>query len=334
MGFFAGFAIQNYFINDSTQTTSKTIFALVTALGLGLIFLIVGEYIGIKIKHSLKSRQSLKVDRYLGSLFSLIVLLTCVWLITALIITLPLPKIQGMIDKSIIINNLNNLITPAPVVADKMADRFNSSQKSQYNNPQYESSVYKIINQNCGQVKVGTGFKVGKDLIATNAHVISGSSRPHVQTSKQLLGSDVVYFDSDLDFALLKTKSLDGQELQIENSFLPIKSPVVLAGYSGGGTLKIKKGIISGRYLARTDDIYGDHTVKRNIYEINTPIALGDSGGPIISNQKVFGMAFAESTNINNKGYAITSKSFSEIINLANQKNINRLIFVSKCTKS
>ena len=337
-GFFIGVILgawlQGQVISDPISTTAQALLVVVSSLGLGLILLTVGEYIGIHFKHSKFVSRHKKIDKYLGSIFSLVVLVICIWLLSALSLSLPYSGLQDQMDESFIVRNVNEILPSAPIVIDHFSSKITrtngTTSSSRY--PQAKDSVYKIISQGCGQLKVGTGFNVGNNLVATNAHVVAGIKNPHIQTSNKILRSEVVYIDPDLDFALLKTSSLNGTKLKLDSKILSEGSPVELFGYSEGGPLQSKPGHVNGHFLTKTNNIFADKKVKRDIYEITTPIKSGDSGGPVLSgNGVVSGMAFAESTSMKDTGYSLMSKSISPIIDIANAKDISQPVLNNSC---
>lgn len=337
-GFFFGLIIGAYIetkvITDAATSNTKSIMIVIMAFAIGIIFLTIGEYYGVKLKHKINSKKLLKIDKYLGSVFSLLVLLFCAWLISALSLNLPYAKLQNQVDQSKIITNLNQIITPAPIVVDDIAylisnEKIPSDKKLQELG--VDDSVYKIISQGCQELKVGSGFKLGENFVATNAHVVAGVKNPHIKTRTKIYTSSVVFIDTNLDFALLRTNNLPGRELQLDSKVLSKGEPVQALGYSGGGPLQIKSGIIDNHFIAKTENIFNDKIIKREIYEISPNLESGDSGGPIIDSQKkVIGMAFAESKNSSN-GFGLMSKSFSPIIGIAKEKNINQPVINNRC---
>lgn len=337
-GFFFGVILgawlQGKVISEPLTTTNEAIIVIVSSLGLGLIFLTIGEYLGIHFKHSKLITKHKAADKYLGSLFSLVVLGFSLWLVTVLALSVPFSGLQDQVDKSYVMQNINRVLPSAPILIDKISTRLsgpdNISTTRHFN--QTKESVYKIIYQGCGQLKVGSGFNVGDNLIATNAHVVAGIKNPHIQTSQKILRSDVVYIDPNLDFALLKANLTDNGSLVFNNQILENESEVEVFGYSEGGPLQAKPGSINGHFLSKTKNIYGNHYTKRQIYEITADVRSGDSGGPVLDiSGRVAGMAFAESTSMKNTGYSLMSKSLSPIIELAKSKNINRAIENNSC---
>jgi len=334
-GLIVGAYIETKVITESADASTKTIMVVLMAFALGIIFLTVGEYFGVRLKHKIVSKKYLQLDKYLGSAFSLLILFFCVWLLGALSINLPYAGLQKQVDKSIFITKLNSIATPAPIVVDNIAYKLSKENSPNIQDLQslgVDDSVYKIISQGCKQLKVGSGFKVGDDLVATNAHVVAGINSPHIKTTSKIFSSAVVYIDTNLDFALLKTTKLPGQELQFNNQVQANGTTIKSLGHSGGGPLKIKTGKINNHFLAKSNNIFNDKIIKREIYDISTNLESGDSGGPILTTDgSVVGMAFAESTN-NTNGYGLMSKSISPIIAIAKEKNVNQPVTNNRCS--
>jgi len=338
VGFFFGLTIGAYVetkvITDTASSSTKSVLVIIMAFVLGIIFLTVGEYFGVRLKHKIVAKKYLNLDKYLGSVFSLLVLFFCVWLLSALSLNLPYAGLQKQVDKSLFITKLNSIATPAPIVIDDVAYKLSKENMPNIQNLEslgVDDSIYKIISQGCGQLKVGSGFKVSDTLVATNAHVVAGIKNPRIKTKSKIYSSEVVYIDTNLDFALLKTSVLPGKELPLDNLLQANGSAIKSLGYSGGGPLKIKNGEINNHFLAKSNNIFNDKIIKREIYDISTNLESGDSGGPIInSDNRVVGMAFAESTNSTN-GYGLMSKSISPIISIAKIKNINQPVINNRC---
>jgi S1-C subfamily serine protease len=79
-------------------------------------------------------------------------------------------------------------------------------------------------------------------------------------------------------------------------------------------------------------DIYGKHTVTRDVYELQSIVRPGNSGGPFaLVGGVVAGVVFAASTTDPDIGYAITSTEVLPDVN----KGVGRTASVSTgpCTR-
>ena len=71
-----------------------------------------------------------------------------------------------------------------------------------------DASVVKIEGLGCGGLVEGSGFDVGSDLVATNAHVVTGIAHPYVIDSNGTHSASLIWFDPNLDFAVLQVPGL------------------------------------------------------------------------------------------------------------------------------
>jgi S1-C subfamily serine protease len=91
-------------------------------------------------------------------------------------------------------------------------------------------------------------------------------------------------------------------------------------GYPEGGPLSGRRAAIRAVFDATGRDIYGHDSVLRRIYELQTVVRPGNSGGPfVLTNGQVAGVVFAASTMDANTGYAITSLQVRPLIDRATQ---------------
>jgi S1-C subfamily serine protease len=173
----------------------------------------------------------------------------------------------------------------------------------------------KVEGQGCGGTVEGSGFVVGNDLVATNAHVVAGIDRPYVVDNNGLHKVTVIWFDPNLDFAVLQVSNLAGKPLTMIGGLVAADTPGAIMGYPGGGSLSASTAAVLDEFTAAGRNIYGESTTIRNVYEIQADVIPGNSGGPLIeANGTVIGVVFAESTTYQHVGYALTtSRVISEI---------------------
>ena len=178
-----------------------------------------------------------------------------------------------------------------------------------------EASVVKIQGRGCGGVVSGSGFVVGNDLIATNAHVVAGIQQPVVEDTNGTHNARVIWFDPNLDFALLRVSGLAGKPLSLNSTNAASGTPAAVLGYPGGGDFNAGPAAVMEEFNASGHNIYDSGLTLRSVYEIQATVIPGNSGGPLITeNGQVIGVVFAESTTYNHVGYALTmGKVASEI---------------------
>jgi S1-C subfamily serine protease len=130
----------------------------------------------------------------------------------------------------------------------------------------------------------GSGFFIGKNLVATNLHVFKWASRA---TGKLLADgvdypiSEVVRFDVRNDTCLLLVESAEAIPLAVgESEKATVGDDIIVAGNPRGLEGTFSKGIIS--CLRRDPDLL----------QIDTPISPGSSGGPVLNMRgEVIGIA-------------------------------------------
>ena len=80
-----------------------------------------------------------------------------------------------------------------------------------------EASVLKIHGDNkCGRGVEGTGFLISDDRLMTNAHVVAGVSDPEVLVGDDEVDARVVYYNADLDVAVLAVDGVDRPHLRFD----------------------------------------------------------------------------------------------------------------------
>ncbi len=348
VGFFGGLLLGTYLLTFTVKLAhsqlSRSIITLVTTLGFAFIWLTIGEYFGIYTKHKVVALNKLnKFDNILGSLISVVSVLIGVWLGVAILRTLPYPSLETQINNSRIISVLDRHLPPAPnVIADlsHLVDPngfprvFNGNEPAppgSVQTPPYSViaaavakdrlSVVKIVGDGCGGVVEGSGFIVRDNIVATNAHVVAGIAQPYVEDTNGNHLATVIYFNPNLDFALLRVNGLAGQPLNVSASIVADNTDSAVLGYPGGGDFKADPAIVMAEFTATGSNIYDRGTTNRQVYEVEADIIPGNSGGPLITtNGTVVGVVFAQSTNYNNVGYALVTKP---IVNIINQDSSN-----------
>lgn len=333
-GLFLGALLQPYTVKLVDDYTVRGIITIISTLGLALLFLTFGEYAGFRLKHKVQANRVNQLDTIFGSGLACVTLLFSVWLLSAVSINLPFSGLQQQVDESKIVATLNNILPNAPnIIADlgQLIDPngfpavFSGSEphpatgaavppvaQLQQAVDADRKSVVKLVGQGCGGIVDGSGFVVQPGLVATNAHVVAGIKRPHVQDQNGTHQATVIWFDPNLDFAVLRVPDLAGKSLALSTNVAPKNTPVAALGYPGGGAFAAKAGAVLDQFTATGRNIYGKAGVSRPVYEIQSDIIPGNSGGPMVNaDGRVIGVVFAESTTYQHVGYALTADSIT-----------------------
>lgn len=335
VGFFAGLLIgaliEPHFINLAHTTLSRTMLALSLTIGLGIILLLAGEYLGVKLKSKIHFELFKVLDSVFGSLISLATVVFSLWLIAVILGSLSLPAVQSFVQGSSLITAINKDFPQAPTVISDFGSLIdpngfpkvfvggepapNSTKISLPGEAQLQSavnkdeaSVVKIEGLGCGGLVEGSGIVVSSDLVVTDAHVVAGIAHPYIIDANGTHSASLIWFDPNLDFAVLRTSNLAGGPLTFNTSIVSDGTQGAALGYPGGGSFTVSPAVVLSEFDAIGRNIYGQGNTSRTVYEIKSDIIPGNSGGPLVeTNGQVIGVVFAASTTYFHVGYALTA---------------------------
>jgi uncharacterized membrane protein required for colicin V production len=173
-----------------------------------------------------------------------------------------------------------------------------------------EAAVLKIHGTNdCGRGVEGTGFLIRDDRLMTNAHVVAGVDDPEILVGDDEVDAEVVYYNSDLDVAVLSLDPLDRRPLVFDESATEGDGGAIL-GYPQDGPYDVQPARIRAEQRLRSPDIYGHGSVIREVFSLRGLIRPGNSGGPLVDAEgQVTGVIFAASVTDEETGYALTAEA-------------------------
>lgn len=333
-GLYAGSFVANIAIAHISGSLNKSLASLFIVLGLSLLLMTVGEMGGIRLKQHFLSRPLNTFDGVFGSVMSVLTVLLAVWLAASILVLSPASSLQQAIKDSRIITALNKSLPPATKVLSTLNRLIDPNGFPQVfsglePNPgttaplpslgsldgavnSAKASVVKVEGTGCGGIVEGSGFVITADEIATNAHVVAGVASPKVIDANGIHNTQVMWFDKNIDLAVLKVGNLAGKPLTINAAEQAPGTPGVVLGYPGGGNLNAQAASILNRFTAVGRNIYGQGVTARDVYSLHAKVIPGNSGGPLIgADGRVLGIVFATSTTYNDVGYALTSHQVS-----------------------
>jgi S1-C subfamily serine protease len=179
------------------------------------------------------------------------------------------------------------------------------------------TSVLKIRGANsCGRGVEGSGFLYSNDggsaRLMTNAHVVAGVDEPEVVLGDDSVPAQVVYYNPDLDVAVLALDAGDRPALPFDDTVEP-RDDVAILGYPQDGPFDVRAARVRAEQRLRSPDIYGDGTVIREVFSLRGLVRPGNSGGPILtSGGDVAGVVFAASVTDSDTGYALTAEQVAQ----------------------
>ncbi len=271
------------------------------------------------------------LDRGAGAAFGFVRGVFLVWLIGALIGLLPIATLAAEARQSLILNALQARL-PSPLVfagefgqvleLAGLPDIFVGAPPPPAPPPDApglaraeqaarsaEPSTVRVETIACGNLVSGSGFAVSAGHIATNAHVVAGADRVWVSFDGSLdrYGGHVVFFDPQLDIALIDVPRIDVAPLTLADAAPQRGDAAAALGFTGGGPERVIDAQVSRDLDALTRDIYGNAITSRQIIELISSVAPGDSGGPLmLGDGTVGGVTFSQSRDHPNIGYALS----------------------------
>lgn len=154
----------------------------------------------------------------------------------------------------------------------------------------------------------GSGVIIQENLILTNAHVVSDATNILVQKENdpEKYLAEILYIAHECDLALLGVNDKNfykgTNSIALHTEVPELESTVVTYGYpTGGSRISITKGIIS-----RIENTSYSHS-GYSFLTVQTDAAIneGNSGGPVIQDGKIVGIAFQIKTDADSIGYMI-----------------------------
>jgi len=148
----------------------------------------------------------------------------------------------------------------------------------------------------------GSGFAISEEYLVTNYHVVEFMKSIVIKgTDDSIMSGEIKFIDPDLDLAILKFKK-KLKACAIYDGIYDVGTDVYAFGYpriqDQGLSIKATKGIISSKFGFRDE-------VKH--YQIDAAVQKGNSGGPLIKDNKIVGIVVSRLTDGQNVNYAIKS---------------------------
>lgn len=311
------------------------------ALAVVLICASVGQAIlqfaGARLRDRITWQPVRALDAVGGAVLSTAAVLVVAWALGVAVSGAALPTVSKQVRSSAVLSTVDSMM---PGEADQMLKAFNEVVGSSFF-PRYLEpfaperiinvgpppgeigrdpdvrdaaiSVLKVRGENdCGRGVEGTGFLYNPNRVMTNAHVVAGVDNPTVLVGEEEVPGEVVYYNPDLDIAVLAVDGVDRPFLEFDLGGEPRDSAAVL-GYPNDGPYNVQAARIRGEQRLRSPDIYGDGTVVREVFSIRSLVRPGNSGGPLVSEGgDVLGVIFAASVTDRDTGYALTAEQVAQ----------------------
>jgi len=330
------------FVHPPTQRDLVTVAAvLVTAA----IVAVLGRMVGTYSNGAIRRHHLGNVDAALGVVVAVAAVLLSAWFVAGLILS-PNSRftwLSSAVARSDILHSIDRVLPQVPSAFSELQTLLDNQGFPQVFNTLVEPSTgpvatptsaatqalaepaalstVKILGAACGEEQEGSGFVVGRGLVATNAHVVAGETATQVVVGNVPYRATVVLFDPDFDLAVLRTAAPLGPALDIDPDQVPRGTQAAILGYPEDGPLTIGGAGVSGEITALGRDIYNQGVVIRSVYALDADVRPGNSGGPLVTaGGTVVGVVFSRSTVYANVGYALTSPGVLSRVQLAESR--------------
>ncbi len=337
LGGLAGIWLAPLLLGDAAPSLWVSLGALFVVLVMASLGQAILQYVGTRLRERITWQPIRAVDAIGGALLSVVAVLVVAWMLGVAISGSQIPGISPQVRDSRVLVAVNKVM---PMQAQQALRSFDSVVGSSFfprylepfaperivKVPQAEArvlrdpdirnaanSVYKIRSNNrCGSGVEGTGFLYAPDKLMTNAHVVAGVTEPMVLVGKNLVKGTVVYYDPDVDIAVIDVPDLTGPTIRFDLAGKERQQGAIL-GFPQDGPFDAQPVRIRTDQRLRSPDIYGNGTVTRHVFSLRGLIRPGNSGGPVVSTQgQVLGVVFAASVSDRETGYALTADQVRE----------------------
>jgi S1-C subfamily serine protease len=319
--------------NPSLMVSLGALFIVILSASLGQAVL---QFAGARIRERITWQPVRALDAIGGALLSAFAVLLVAWALGVAISGSRIGSITPLVRDSAVLAHVDEVM---PATADGALQAFNDVVGTSFF-PRYlepfaperiievgpgpkrlledpdvqraEAGVLKIRGTNeCGRGVEGSGFLYAANRLMTNAHVVAGIDDPEVVVDDEAVSAEVVYYNPDIDVAVLSFDSDDRPALQFDRT-AEAQDGVAILGYPQDGPFHVEPARIRSEQRLRSPNIYGDGAVIREVFSLRGRILPGNSGGPILSSAgDVVGVVFAASVTDHDTGYALTAGQVS-----------------------
>lgn len=323
----------------STDATVRVIASIVVSCVLILLGHGIGAALGALVGRRVQRGSLGLVDRFLGAAINLAVAALVVSIVAAGVAALGVPFLAQPIASSRVLGVIQ-AATP-PQVATGLARLrmtvlpaglpvLNQTLGGPTSRPRLPAvptgtaalrtaavSVVKVTGTAyaCGQDQSGSGFVIAPHRVLTNAHVLTGVTRPVVlDRDGGVHVGTIVGFDVRNDLAVVAVPSLRAPTLTVAAEPDAGASGVV-DGYPFGGPFRTGAAGVVATNPTPVHDVAGSGTTIRRVVTLAANVEQGDSGGPLLTpSGEVAGIVFAKSATTQGVGYAMAPEEFRALV--------------------
>lgn len=342
LGAVVGVRLAPLLIQNFTSPGTRVVFAvaiLVLLVALGETF---GVWCGRMLKERIRNPKLAGLDNALGAILQGVVVFVVAWMIALPLTSFTdLPQLSAALQRSTVLGAVNSVMPSAarqlpedlrklfdvpdlPTVTDPFSNTpiqnvgppdtaLQNSQIVQDVRP----SVVKIHGEapSCSRALEGSGFVIAPHRVLTNAHVVAGTDQVAVEVNDGELDAHVVYYNSDVDVAILAVPDLTAPPLRFVQSAAKEGQDSIVLGYPLDGPYTASAARIRSEINLPGPNIYDDRNENRDVYTIYAQVRSGNSGGPLIDTSgDVLGVVFGASVEDPTTGFALTAHQVTSVL--------------------
>ncbi len=333
LGGYVGAVIAPALLGNFAPSVTLSFVALTIVVSVALLGRTLGAFAGSPLRNGLTWRPARVFDALSGSALSAVAVLLIAWVLGVAVSGVQVRPLSREVRTSVVLRAIDHAL---PGGADRVLATFNSLVDSSVF-PRYlepfasehitsvpppkrgilrvpavrsaRASVVKVVGAaaSCGHTLEGSGFVYDTGRVMTNAHVVAGVDNPLVEVAGGQYRAVVVYYDPNVDIAVLSVPGLPAAPLHFGP---PVRSrtPAAVLGFPENGPYDVEPARVRDLQTLRSPNIYGTSQVERQTYSVYAVVRPGNSGGPLIDRRgRVLGVVFAASVTDGSTGYAVTA---------------------------
>lgn len=332
LGGLGGIRLAPLLLGDVASSLWVSVGALLVVLVCATVGQALFQWVGSHLRSRIRWQPVRALDALGGAMLSALAVLVVAWALGVAVSGARLPWVTEQVQRSQVLRSVDQAMPdPARNVLRSFNDLVGSSVFPQYLEPfaperiarvgppppriasdpdvrRAAGSVLKVRGENrCRQGLEGTGFLYAPDRVMTNAHVVAGVDEPSVVVDDREVPATVVYYDPQVDVAVLAVQPLGRAHLAFDVDG-EARDPGAVLGYPWDGPFDVQGARIRAEQRLSSHDIYGRTRVVREVFSVRSTIRPGNSGGPLVSREgEVLGVVFAASVTDGSTGYVLTA---------------------------
>lgn len=339
IGIFAGLVVGLGVAPMVLKITDQVGIRFLLAIGMLILLIGLGQLLGSALGHAIRDRMKTKsaqrIDSSIGVVLMALFSIVLIWLIATPMAAGLNNEVGKGLRESAILREVNRVM-PAELsqVPRSIAGMLNESglppvmmpwedgSSVDVEEPNIEVANQDMVQQvrpsvvhviadadGCRRRMMGSGFVTADNYVVTNAHVVAGTQTAYVDTVLGIKEARVVYYNPDVDIAVLKAEDLGLEPLPWADTQAGTGDDAVVVGFPHSGPFSATPARVRERVNIAGPDIYSNDRVERESYILRGTVVQGNSGGPLISpDGQVLGLIFGASVDDTDTGYAITAE--------------------------